>query len=61
MKKVFALILCLAMGFCTAAAAQSAMADFETLVPLMDLVCAASQYSPNAPEIPDGPMGDYLQ
>lgn len=58
-QKVFSmlLILCLAMGFCTAAAAQSAMADFETLVPLMDLVCAASQYSPNAPESVPGADG----
>jgi len=58
-QKVFSmlLILCLAMGFCTAAAAQTAMADFEALVPLMDLVCAASQYSPNAPESVPGADG----
>lgn len=45
------LILCLAMGISMGAVAENAtVADFEALVPLMDLVCAASQYSPNAPE-----------
>ncbi len=43
------LILCLAMGISTGAVAQTT-ADFEALMPVMDLVCAASQYSPNAPE-----------
>lgn len=41
--------LCLAIGMWTTAAAQ-APADFEALLPLMDLVCAASEYSANAPE-----------
>lgn len=42
------MILCMALGMCTSAMAQSA--DFEALIPLMDLVAAASWYSPNAPE-----------
>ena len=40
-QKVFSmlLILCMTLGLCTAAAAQSTnAADFEALVPLMDLV-----------------------
>lgn len=43
------LILCLVLGVCAGAVAETT-ADFEALVPLMDLVCSASQYSPNAPE-----------
>ncbi len=42
------MIACMLLGLCTGAMAQSA--DFEALVPLMDLVAAASWYSPNAPE-----------
>ena len=41
--------LCLLMGACCVAQAQTA-ADFEALVPLMDLVASASWHSPNAPE-----------
>ena len=57
-QKVFSmlLILCLALGMCTAASAQSA-ADFEALVPLMDLVCSASQYSAKGPETVTGADG----
>lgn len=40
--------LCMMLGMCSNACAQTA--DFEALVPLMDLVAAASWYSPNAPE-----------
>ena len=47
------MILCLALGIYAGAAAET-KADFEALVPLMDLVCAASQYSPNAPETISG-------
>ena len=43
------LTLCLVLGLSMGAVAET-KADFEALVPLMDLVCAASQYSPNAPE-----------
>ena len=43
------LTLCLVLGISVGAVAET-KADFEALVPLMDLVCAASQYSPNAPE-----------
>lgn len=59
-QKVFSvlLILCMTLGLCTAAAAQSTnTADFDVLVPLMDLVCSASQYSPNAPESVPGADG----
>lgn len=42
------MVMCMALGVCTGAMAQTA--DFEALVPLMDLVAAASWYSPNAPE-----------
>lgn len=42
------MVVCMALGLCTGAMAQTA--DFEALVPLMDLVAAASWYSPNAPE-----------
>lgn len=52
------LTLCLTLGLCTAALGQSAAADFEALIPLMDLVCAASQYSPNAPESVPGADGE---
>ena len=44
------LTLCMVMAMCSFASAQTAAADFEALLPLMDVVCAASQYSPNAPE-----------
>lgn len=59
-QKLFSLLLtlCLALGLCSAASAQSATADFEALVPLMDLVCSASQYSPNAPETIPGADGE---
>lgn len=50
------LALCLTMGM-TALAETATMADFEALTPLMDLVCAASQYSPNAPESVPGADG----
>ena len=59
-QKVFSmlLILCMSLGLCTAAVAQTAnTADFEALIPLMDLVCSASQYSPNAPETIPGADG----
>lgn len=58
-QKVFSVLLtlCMAFGLCSAALAQSATADFEALLPLMDLVCAASQYSPNAPESVPGADG----
>lgn len=59
-QKVFSmlLILCMCLGVCTAAVAQSTnTADFEALVPLMDLVCSASEYSPNAPESIPGAEG----
>lgn len=59
-QKVFSmlLILCLALGMCTAASAQSATtADFEALIPLMDLVCSASQYSAKGPESVPGADG----
>ena len=59
-QKVFSmlLILCMCLGLCTVAAAQSTnVADFEALVPLMDLVCSASEYSPNAPESVPGAEG----
>lgn len=52
------LALCLALGLWTSALGQSATADFEALIPLMDLVCAASQYSPNAPESVPGADGE---
>ena len=59
-QKVLSLVaaLCLALGL-TGAAAESAgsVADFEALTPVMDLVCAASQYSPNAPESVPGADG----
>ncbi len=59
-QKVFSmlLILCMALSLCTAAVAQTATtADFEALVPLMDLVCAASQYSAKGPETVPGADG----
>ena len=57
-QKVFSLLLalCLALGAGVCAVAEST-ADFEQLIPLMDLVCAASQYSPNAPESVPGADG----
>jgi len=59
-QKVFSmlLILCMSLGLCTAAAAQPTnTADFDALIPVMDLVCSASQYSPNAPESVPGADG----
>lgn len=47
------LTLCLVLGISMGGVAET-KADFEALVPLMDLVCAASQYSPNAPESVSG-------
>lgn len=59
MKKVFSMLLCLclALGMCTAYAQAPATADFEALIPLMDLVCAASQYSAKGPESVPGADG----
>lgn len=60
MKKVLSMLLCLclAAGMCTVAYAQApATADFEALIPLMDLVCAASQYSAKGPESVPGADG----
>lgn len=60
-QKVLSVVLslCLMMALSTGALAQGAAstADFEALVPLMDLVCSASQYSPNAPESVPGAEG----
>lgn len=58
MKKVFSMLLtlCLMLGVCTAATAQST-ADFEALIPLMDLVCSASLYSAKGPESVPGADG----
>ena len=60
-RKVISLVaaLCLALTAGAGALAEGAqdMADFEALTPLMDLVCAASQYSPNAPESVPGADG----
>jgi len=59
-QKMTALILtiCLAFGLCAMSAAEETeSADFEALMPLMDLVCAASQLSPNAPERVPGSDG----
>lgn len=50
--------LCLILGVCTGAMAQTATADFEALIPLMDLVSSASWYSPNAPEGVPGADGE---
>jgi len=49
-QKMISLLMavCMMLGLCTGAMAQNA--DFEALVPLMDLVASASWYSPNAPE-----------
>lgn len=51
-RKLFSMLLTLSllMGLCGVCAAETE-ADFDALVPLMDLVCAASEYSPEAPEI----------
>jgi len=51
------MILCVAIGLCTSAVAQTA-ADFDALLPLMDLVSAASLYSANAPEAVPGSDGE---
>lgn len=59
-RKVISLAaaLCMALGATVAMAeAPASAADFEALTPLMDLVCAASQYSPNAPESVPGADG----
>ena len=60
-RKVISLAaaLCLALAVGTGAVAETAqnVADFEALIPLMDLVSAASQYSPNAPESVPGADG----
>lgn len=42
------MVVCMTLGICAGAMAQTA--DFEALVPLMDLVASASWHSPNAPE-----------
>lgn len=57
-QKVFSVLmaLCMVLVAGTCAVAEST-ADFEQLIPLMDLVCAASQYSPNAPETVSGADG----
>lgn len=54
-QKVFSMLLalCLVLSAGVCAVAEST-ADFEQLIPLMDLVCAASLYSPNAPETISG-------
>ena len=49
------LTLCLIFGLCAGASAQTA--DFEVLMPLFDLICAASEYSANAPEKVPGADG----
>jgi len=54
----FLMILCLTLGICTGSLAQSATADFEALIPLMDLVSTASWHSPNAPEKIPGAEGE---
>jgi len=48
--------LCLLFGLCAGANAQTA--DFEALLPLMDLVATASWHSPNAPERVPGADGE---
>lgn len=52
------MVLCLALGLCAGAHAQAATADFEALIPLMDLVATASWHSPNAPERVPGAEGE---
>ena len=54
----FLMILCMSLGVCTTSLAQSGTADFEALIPLMDLVCTASWHSPNAPEKVPGAEGE---
>ena len=56
-RKVFSVLLVLCIGFCTGALAQTT-ADFDALLPLMDLVSAASLYSANAPETVPGAEGE---
>ncbi len=53
------LALCMALGMSASALAEgtASVAGFEALLPIMDLVCAASQYSPNAPESVPGEEG----
>lgn len=47
------MVLCMILGLTAGAAAQST-ADFDALLPVMDLVSAASLYAANAPEtVPD--------
>ena len=57
MKKLLSMLLtlCLTLSLCTAGYAQTA--DFEALMPLMDLVSAAALNSPNAPESVPGADG----
>ncbi len=51
------MILCMVFGLCTGATAQTT-ADFDALLPVMDLVSAASLYSANAPEAVPGADGE---
>lgn len=57
-QKILSLLmaLCLAMTF-TGAFAQQSEGEFDALLPLMDLVCAASLTSPNGPENVPGAEG----
>ena len=56
----FLMIFCLAMsmGVCAGSMAQASNGDFDSLLPLMDLVCTASWHSPNAPESVPGAEGE---
>ena len=58
MKKIFAILvsLCLMMALCQGAMAAPA-ADYESVLPLMDLVSAASMYSANSCESVPGEEG----
>lgn len=49
------LTLCVMLGMTAGASAQTA--DFEVLMPLFDLICAASEHSANAPEKVPGADG----
>jgi len=51
------MILCMVFGLCAGAVAQTT-ADFDALLPVMDLVSAASLYSANAPEAVPGADGE---
>ncbi len=59
-RKMISLLLslCMLLGLYTGASAQSSAADFDALVPLMDLVATASWHSPNAPERVPGADGE---